>query len=75
MARPGAVRQRHHHRLQLLAKDLELADGLEFHGLAGQVFLRGHCVGENVQQQVAATGGVDTESYHISHHRLQRKKI
>ena len=35
----GAVRQRHHHRLQLRAHDLELAHRLELHRFTGQVLL------------------------------------
>lgn len=44
----GAVRQRHHHRLQVLAHDLELAHALELHGLSGEVLARGDGVGEDV---------------------------
>ena len=71
----GAVRQRHHDGLQVLAHDLELAHGLELHGLAGEVLLRGHRVGEDVQQQRGGAGGVDAEGHRVAHHRLQRFNV
>ena len=66
----GAVRQRHHHRLQVLAHDLELADALELHRLAGQVLARRHRVGEDVQQERSAARRVHSEGHHVTHHRL-----
>ena len=66
----GAVRQRHHDGLEVLAHDLELAHGLELHGLAGEVLLRRHSVGEDVQQQGGGAGGVHAEGHRVAHHRL-----
>ena len=45
----GAVRERHHHRLQILADNLEFTHGLEFHRLPGEVLLWRHGVSEDVQ--------------------------
>lgn len=71
----GAVRQRDHHRPQVLADDLELADGLELHGLSGEVLARGDGVGEDVQQQVSAGRGVHAEGHHVAHHRLHHEAL
>lgn len=49
---------------------LELADALELHGLSGEVFSRGDGVGEDVQQEGAATGRVHAERHHVADHRL-----
>ena len=68
----GAVRQRHHHRLQVRADDLELADRLELHGLTGEVLLRRDRVGKDVEQQVAGAGRVYTERNRVIYHRLKR---
>ena len=67
----GAVRQRHHDRLEVLAHDLELAHALELHRLARQVLLRRHRVGEDVEQHGAAAGRVHAERDHVAHHRLK----
>ena len=69
----GAVRQRHHDGLEVLAHDLELAHGLELHGLAGEVLLRRHRVGEDVEQQGAAARRVHAERDHVPHHRLHHE--
>ena len=68
----GAVRQRHHHRLQVRADDLELADRLELHGLTGEVLLRRDRVGKDVEQQVAGAGRVHAERNRVIYHRLKR---
>jgi hypothetical protein len=70
----GAVRQRHHHRLQVRADDLELADGLELHGLAGEILLRRDGVGKNVEEELAGAGRVHAEGYGVAHHRLKPGK-
>ena len=57
----GAIWQRYHHRLQVRADYLELADRLEFHGLAGQVLLGRDSVGEYVEQQGPGARRVHTE--------------
>ena len=70
----GAVWQGDHHGLQVLAHDLELADGLELHGLPSQVFLGRHGVGEDVQQQGGGTRSVDTEGDCVTHHGLKQER-
>ena len=45
----GTVGKGHHDSLQVLAQDLELTHALELHRLSGQVLLRRHGVGEDVQ--------------------------
>lgn len=71
----GAVRQGHHDRLKVLANNFELANALEFHGLARQVLARRHRIGEYVQQEGTTARGVDSERDHISHNRLRKKLI
>ena len=71
----GAVRQRHHHRLQVRADDLELADGLELHGLAGEILLRRDGVGKNVEEELAGAGRVHAEGDSVAHHRLKPGKV
>lgn len=66
----GAVRQRNHHRLQVLAHDLELAHALELHRLACEVLARGDGVGEDVQKQRTRAGSVYSEGDHVTHDRL-----
>lgn len=66
-----AVGQRHHHRLQLLAGDLELADALELHRLAGEILLGRHSVREHVQEEGARAGRVHTEGHQVAHNRLE----
>ena len=69
---PGrAVRQRHHHRLQVRAHDLELTDRLELHRLPGQVLLGGHGVRKYVEEEVARTRRVYSESNRVVHYRLK----
>ena len=65
--------QRHHDCVQVLAHDFELADRLELHGLPGEVLLRRHRVGEDVQQEGAAAGRVHAERHHVPHHRLHHE--
>ena len=65
--------QRHHDGVEVLAHDFELADGLELHGLSGEVLLRRHRVGEDVQQQGAAARRVHAERHHVPHHRLHHE--
>ena len=71
----GAVRQRHHHRLQVRADDLELADRLELHRLAGEILLRRDGVGEDVEKELAGAGRVHAKGHGVAHHRLKKKNI
>lgn len=66
-----AVRKGHHYGLELFAADLEFADALEFHRLAREVFFRGDCVGEDVEEEGAGAGGVDSERYRVADHGLE----
>ena len=65
--------QRHHDCVQVLAHDFELADRLELHGFPGEVLLRRHRVGEDVEQEGAAAGRVHAERHHVPHHRLHHE--
>ena len=67
----GAVRQRNHHRLQILAHDLEFTHGLELHRLPGEILLRRHGVSEDVQQEGGGAGGVHPERHSVPDHRLK----
>ena len=69
-----AVGQRHHHRLQLLAGNLEFADALELHGLAGEILLGCNSVREDIEKEGAGTRRVDTESNQVTDHRLKMKQ-
>lgn len=51
---------------------LELADALELHRLAREVFPGGDRVREDVQQERTAARRVDPERDHVAHHRLFR---
>ena len=66
----GTVGQGNHHCLQLGADNLEFADGLELHGLAGKVLLWGDRVGEDVEEELGGAGGVHSERHSVAHHRL-----
>ena len=67
----GAVRQRHHDRLQILAHDLELANALKLHRLAGQVLLRRDRVGEDVEKHRPTARSMNSEGDHIVHNGLE----
>lgn len=69
----GAVGQRDHHCVEVLAHDFEFADALELHGLAGQVLLRRHRVGEDVEQEGPGAGGVHSEGHQVAHDRLEKE--
>ena len=66
-----AVRQRHHDRLQILAHDLELANALKLHRLAGQVLLRRDRVGEDVEKHRPTARSMNSEGDHIVHNGLE----
>jgi hypothetical protein len=68
------VRKWDHHRLQLVARYLELADALELHGLAGEVLLRRHRVREHIQEEGPRARRVHPESHQVAHHRLGIKE-
>ena len=71
----GTVGQRHHHRLQVRADDLELADRFELHGLAGEILLGRDGVGKNVEEELGGAGGVHPERHRVPHHRLKTRMV
>jgi len=60
--------------LEVIANNLELADGLELHGFTGQVLLRRDGVGEDVEEHRAAAGGVHPERHDVVDDRLEGKR-
>lgn len=71
----GAVGQRHHHRLQVGADDFELANTLELHRLARQVFSGRDGVGEDVEEESSTARGVHSESHDVADDRLFHHSI
>ena len=67
----GTVRERYHHGLKILAHDLELAHGLELHGLSSEVLLGRDGVSEDVQEQGGGAGSVYAEGDSVTNHRLK----
>ena len=70
----GAVGERDHDGVEVLAADLELADRLELHRLAGEVLLRRDRVGEDVEEERAGAGRVHAERHEVVHDGLKEKR-
>ena len=71
----GTVWEGNHHCLQLSADNLEFADGLELHGLASEVLLRGDRIGEDVEEELRGARGVHSEGDSVTHHRLKWQNL
>ena len=69
----GAVWQGHHDCLQLFTSNLKLTDTLEFHGFACQVFLWGHSISKDIQQEGPTARCMHSERNNVTHYGLKNK--
>lgn len=71
----GTVWQGHHYCLQLFTCNLKLTDALEFHGFPCQIFLWGHSICKDIQQEGPTARCMHSECNNVTHYRLKNRKF